>query len=129
MNDQTIQKFKKAEKLFSKKSYNELLKYLCSLFDEGIVTSRLLVMFGISVQLIDQNSKYPLSDAKKAFQKAIEIDKYYIDGYIELAFFLLNVEDEELAAKELFNKVVKLIDKKKKEIVISGDVCRNPNSV
>ena len=87
------------------------------LIDDAISRSfvpspKLFVQKGICIQLDDYDCPYTLSDARKCFEMALEIDAEYIDAHIELAFFLLNVEDKTPPAEKHFHEAKRLIERR-----------------
>ena len=82
---------------------------------QGMLSPRLWVLRGICLQLADR-TKLPLDEAKKSFQHALDLDGQCLDAWIELGYYVLNVEDNAREAEAIFLKATQLLPEVKKEI-------------
>lgn len=93
-------KKKDLQDLFEAKKYSELVKEIDK---ANFLHPYLSVLKGMAIQLSDEVDDYALDDAKSIFKDAITSDPDYLEGYIELGWYLYNVEDDPKNAIKEFD--------------------------
>ncbi|MBQ7252437.1 MAG: hypothetical protein IJS32_07540 [Kiritimatiellae bacterium] len=81
----------------------------------GMLSPRLWVLRGMCLQMAD-STELPLDEAKKSFQHALDLDGQCLDAWIELGYYVLNVEDNAREAEAIFLKATRLLSGFEKEI-------------
>jgi predicted Zn-dependent protease len=89
--------------LLEDEKYDRALKRLEELRKNWPGSAQLQVLWAKLVQLQDEPT-HTLSDAKRALQQAVELDKQSPAAVIELGYFLDNVEDDPQAATKAFTQ-------------------------
>jgi tetratricopeptide (TPR) repeat protein len=88
--------------------YQEALSLIEKAEQERLLHPEVLVLKGCCIQLEDGETAYNLSDAKRAFEQALEIDEEFAPAIIELAWFYLNTLDDAIQAAPFFERAVRL---------------------
>lgn len=92
------------KKLYRAQRYEELVNKIDETENYHLSTT-LLILKGCCIQLLKSESmveKYPLDQAEICFKRAIEIDAFCIDAYLELGYFYLNTWDDSFKALNVF---------------------------
>ena len=79
------------------------------------LTPMLWVLRGKCIQLAEGTS-LPLDEAKKSFQRALELDENCLEAWIELGYYLLCVEDDAQEASTIFQNAQRVLAKYEEEI-------------
>ena len=102
------------ESLMHARQFDEALRQIEE-SGQGMLSPRLWVLRGICLQLANC-TELPLDEAKKSFQHALDLDGQCLDAWIELGYYVLNVEDNARDAEAIFLKAAQLLSEVKKEI-------------
>lgn len=78
-------------------------------------TPTLWVLRGKCIQLAEDTS-LPLDEAKKSFQRALELDANCLEAWIELGYYVLCVEDDAQEASTIFQNAQRIMAEYEKEI-------------
>lgn len=103
------QPLKEVEKLARRGDYKAALAMINDLLSQYPFDTRLLLLKGEIIQLLDENSPLgELKDARKALELAVKVDPKSIEALLELAYFYSAVEDNDLKALQLFDQAIQL---------------------
>ena len=78
----------------------DLLRKFAHAFD----SPQLHVLEGRLIQLAKSREGIELNEVEDAFKEALKIDDTYIEAYLELGWFYLNVQNDAVKAKEFFDE-------------------------
>lgn len=89
----------------------------------GIIHPSILVWKSRCLQLAEDTAPYQFSDIEASLKRALSIDEEYLPAIIDLAYFYLNVLDDAGAAKELFERAIKLCREEVTEVITGLAQC------
>jgi hypothetical protein len=93
--------------LVREKRFDDALSILCGISDHEM-TEELWILRGLCIQLSD-GTDLPLAEAKRSFECALHLNPKHADATLEMAWFLLNVEDDAKAAEPFFVNALGMI--------------------
>lgn len=99
---------KEVKSLYRAERYEDAFVLLEVIEKQGFLHPEVLAWKGRCLQLMDESIKDPLSEVKKLYDRAMEIDNEYIPVIIELGYFHLRVLDQADVAVKLFERASSL---------------------
>jgi uncharacterized protein HemY len=90
------------------------LRLIDELLERTPYSPKLLVLKAQCLLLSD--SLGSLCEVESLLKQAIEADNEYVDAHVELAWYLLNVQDDARAAKQEFEYALKLLEGLSREV-------------
>lgn len=93
--------------LVRERRFENALNDFSRIADEDM-TEELWVLRGVCIQLADKTD-FPLSEAKRSFECALSLNPNHVEAALEMAWFLLNVEDDSKAAESGFAKALSML--------------------
>jgi hypothetical protein len=110
------------ESCIRRKDTRTALSLITSAEKTGGPCPRLEVLKAICLQLSDDAS---LKEVEGALLRAIDLDDQYVDAFVELGWFRLNVLNDTERAAEAFDKARGLLQKLNGEVFRGVLACRN----
>jgi tetratricopeptide (TPR) repeat protein len=98
--------FEKFHELIGEEKYDDAVQVFIECEKKPEPAAYDLVWKGFAILMASEDCPLSLEDVEAAYKRAIDEDDAYIDAYIELAYFYLNVMDNAKEAKPYFEKVL-----------------------
>ena len=111
------------DRLIEAECFADALKLIASNEASRLLLPRELVTRGRAIQLAEATPELPLSDAKQAFQQALELDPEHVPALLELAWYCYAVEDDPHQALPLFEEALELSRKQLTEATRGRSGC------
>lgn len=113
--------------LMKSRRFDEALSRMDELGEDSLTPS-LWVLRGRCIQLAEGTS-FPLDEAKKSFQRALELDEHYLEAWIELGYYMLCVEDNAKEARAIFQNARRVLAGYEEEIQEGLRQCEEEGAV
>lgn len=103
--------YEEFEACFRDEQFDKALEILNVMEGVQALPPHILTRKGIAILLGRDSGGMKLEDAEQAYRDAITLDDEYIDGYLELGYFYLNIQNDADRAMPLFAKAIELCKK------------------
>ena len=98
----------KIQEYWDREEFSAALKYIEEC-ERDITHPYILIRKGMCLQLVDDpQGRYAPEEVPRLYKQALKLDNDYIEAYIELGWYTLNVEDDAEGALDYFEQAIKL---------------------